>query len=76
MSNYAPPDNSGNHFRIPDEDRKSDKHPQYEGEFKIVCPHCQGSGLGWVKGWIKESKTGSKFFSLAFKFKQKQGGGQ
>jgi len=73
---YEPKDNTGNLFRIADEDRKSDKHPQYEGEFKVICPHCNAPATGWVKSWIKEAKTGSKFFSLAFKFKQRTGGGQ
>lgn len=65
-------DDSGNLFKIKDEDRKSEKHPQYEGEFKVICPHCQKPTSGWVKGWIKEAKTGAKFFSLAFKHKGKR----
>jgi len=69
---FQPHDNSGNLFRIPAEDRKSEKHPEYEGEFKMICPHCQGTALGWVKAWVKEAKTGSKFFSLAFKFREKR----
>lgn len=71
---YEHKDNSGSLFRIPDEERKSDKHPQYEGDFKIACPHCNGAAGGWIKAWIKEAKTGSKFFSVAFKFKQRTGG--
>ena len=63
-------ENSGALFRIPDQDRKSDKHPQYEGDFSQTCPHCGKQSGGWVKAWIKEGKSG-KFFSLAFKFKQK-----
>ena len=65
-------DDSGNLFKIKDEDRKSEKHPQYEGEFKVICPHCQKATGGWVKAWIKEAKTGAKFFSLAFKHKGKR----
>ena len=73
---YEAKENSGNLFRLADEERKSDKHPQYEGEFKIACPHCNGASGGWVKAWIKEAKTGNKFFSLAFKFKQARSGTQ
>ena len=69
--NYVPPANSGNLFRISDEDRKSEKSPEYEGEFKVLCPHCHGEALGWVKAWVKEGK-GRKFFSLAFKFREKR----
>jgi hypothetical protein len=65
-------DDAGNLFRIKDEDIKSEKHPQYEGEFKVRCPHCQQATSGWVKAWIKEAKTGAKFFSLAFKHKGKR----
>ena len=70
-STYQAPDNSGNLFRIADEDRKSETWPQYEGEFNIICPHCNSPAKGWVKAWIKEGKAG-KFFSLSFKHRQKQ----
>lgn len=70
---YETRDNSGALFRIPDEDVKSDKHPQYEGDFKVICPHCQAPSSGWVKAWLKEGKKG-KFFSLAFKHKTGGGG--
>mgnify|MGYP003331419363 CR=1 len=73
-ASFEPRDDSGNLFRIPAEKRKSDKHPEYEGEFKTICPHCNQPASGWVKAWVKEAKTGSKFFSLAFKFKRKGGG--
>ena len=66
MSGYQPKDNSGNLFKVPD--LKSEKHPPYEGEFAVICPHCQAPAKGWVKAWVKDGKAG-KFFSLAFKFK-------
>jgi hypothetical protein len=62
--------NSGTLFRLPPENRQTDKSPEYEGEFDVDCPHCNGNLKGWVKAWIREGKTG-KFFSLAFKFRQK-----
>lgn len=71
-TSFEPKDDSGNLFKLPPEDVKSEKHPQYEGEFKVRCPHCQQTSIGWVKAWIKEAKTGSKFFSLAFKHKTKR----
>ena len=67
---FTPQANTGTLFRV--EERKSDRHPEFEGEFGIVCPKCQGDCRGWVKAWVKESKVGSKFFSLAFKFREKQ----
>ena len=69
---YQPKEDSGNLYRISAEDRKSDKHPEYEGEFKTRCPHCQQSSIGWVKAWVREAKNGSKYFSLAFKHRQKR----
>lgn len=68
---YQQRDNSGSLFKVKPEDLKSEKHPPYEGEFKIVCPHCNGAAQGWVKAWLKDSIKAGKFFSLAFKFKGK-----
>lgn len=68
MSDYEPKDNSGNLFRV--ENPKSETHPPYEGEFKTICPHCEKASRGWVKAWVKETKAGAKFFSLAFKHRQ------
>lgn len=63
-------EDSGNLFKVPE--LKSEKHPPYEGEFKVRCPHCGQASLGWVKAWVREAKSGSKFFSLAFKHRQKK----
>lgn len=65
---YEARDNSGALFKVPDEKRSSETWPQYEGDFKIACPHCNATLLGWTKAWVKEGKMG-KFFSLAFKHK-------
>lgn len=64
---FEPREDSGNLFRIAAEERKNEAWPEYEGEFKVKCPHCGGLAAGWVKAWIKETKAGKKFFSLAFK---------
>lgn len=71
-NSFEPKEDSGNLFKIKDEDRKGETWPQYEGEFKVRCPHCQQASIGWVKAWIKEAKNGTKFFSLAFKHRQKK----
>lgn len=67
---FEPKDDTGNLFKV--DDLKSDKHPPYEGEFKTRCPHCQQASIGWVKAWVREAKNGSKFFSLAFKHRQRR----
>lgn len=76
VGDYVPKDNSGSLFKLLPDKRKSDNSPEYEGDVKIVCPHCGAPSLAWIKAWIKEAKTGAKFFSLAFKFKTRSGGGQ
>ena len=57
------------------EDRKSDKHPEYTGSINTTCPHCSESSDHWLSAWIKTAgptarKPGSKFFSLSSKSKQ------
>jgi hypothetical protein len=68
---YEMKDNSGSLFKQPPEKMTKDTSPPYEGEFKIICPHCHAESRGWCKAWVRESKVG-KFFSLAFKFRDKQ----
>lgn len=66
---FEPKDDTAQLFK--NEKRESDKHPEYEGEFKIRCPHCAGAQLGWIKAWVREAKNGKKFFSIAFKHRRK-----
>jgi hypothetical protein len=68
---YEMKDNSGSLFRVPPDKLTKDTAAPYEGEFKVICPHCQAEARGWVKAWINESKVG-KFFGLRFKFRDKQ----
>lgn len=58
---YEQKDNSGSLFR---NDRKEqENHPDHTGTCKI-----QGREY-YISAWIRETKTGKKFFSLAFKAK-------
>ncbi len=60
-------DNTDKGSLFKNKDRKSDKHPEYNGSINI-----QGVEY-WLSGWVKESKKdGSKYFSLAVKPKEKQ----
>jgi hypothetical protein len=68
---YEMKDNSGSLFRVPPDKLTKETAAPYEGEFKILCPHCQAEARGWVKAWVNESKVG-KFFGLRFKFRDKQ----
>jgi uncharacterized protein (DUF736 family) len=55
---YEMKDMSGSLFR--EQDKKSEKSPDYTGKVKI-----DGKELR-IAGWIKQSKGGSSYLSLAF----------
>ena len=57
-------DNSGTLFK---NDRKEQEtHADYQGEAKI------NGQLYWFNAWVKEGKTGKKFFSCSFREKQEK----
>lgn len=58
---YETKDNTGSLFR--NNKRESDKHPEFNGSVRI-----DGHDM-WVSAWVRETKTGQKYFSLAFKRK-------
>lgn len=51
--------NTGALFRA--KEKQSEKHPDYTGSINI-----EGKEY-WLSGWLKESKLGQKYFSLAVK---------
>ena len=57
-------DLSGSLFK--NERKATDRHPDYNGSCKI-----EGKEY-WIAGWIKTSKAGRKFMSLAFTVKDEQ----
>lgn len=54
-------DMSGSLFR--NNRKEKDTHPDYSGTVRI-----DGHDM-WVSGWLREQKDGTKYFSLAFKYK-------
>ena len=46
--------------------RKTDKHPTHSGTINV------GGQEYWLSAWVKESKAGRRFFSLAVKPKEAQ----
>jgi hypothetical protein len=47
-------------FKIPDEERKSDKYPIYRGDLALP------DGSRWkLSGWVREDRNGKKFLSIS-----------
>lgn len=58
---YEVKENTGSLFR--NNRKESERHPDYNGSVRI-----EGHDY-WISGWLKETKDGQKYFSLAFKRK-------
>lgn len=61
---FEPKEDTGQLFR--NDKRESEKHPEFRGEYKVRCPGCGLGILGRISAWVRESKSGNKYFSLAF----------
>lgn len=59
MSTYEVKPNSGSLFR--NDDKQGDSHPDYKGQAEV-----NGVAM-WMSAWLKTSKGGKKYMSLAFK---------
>lgn len=62
---YEIKDNSGSLFRVME--KASDRHPDFTGKGKV------NGQLLYVSGWLKESKSGKKYLSLAFSEPREKG---
>jgi hypothetical protein len=58
---YETKDNTGSLFRNGRKEKET--HPDYNGSVRI-----DGTDM-WISGWLRETKDGQKYFSLAFKRK-------
>jgi len=56
--------NSGVLFR--EENKKSEKHPDFKGSIDV-----NGKDY-WLSGWVNEAKTGKKYFKLSVQPKDEQ----
>lgn len=56
--------NTGALFKA--KEQKTDKHPGYTGSINV-----EGKEY-WLSGWVKEAKSGEKFFSLSVKAKDEK----
>jgi len=67
MSKYEQKENTGVLFK---NDRKeTENHPDRTGNMLVKCPHCGNSSDMWLSGWIKKTKNGDPYLSIAFKAK-------
>jgi uncharacterized protein (DUF736 family) len=66
MSQY---DNTNRGVLFRNEKKKSEKHPDYDGQVNV-------EGVDWaLSGWIRESKNGKKFLSISVKKPYKEENG-
>ena len=56
-------DNTNTGVLFKNEQKQTDKHPDYKGSINI-----DGEEF-WLSAWIKTAKTGNKFMSLSVKLK-------
>ena len=57
-------DNTNSGALFTNKDKKTDKHPAYRGSINV-----EGTEY-WLSAWIKESKEGKKYMSLAVQAKE------
>lgn len=57
-------DNTNRGMLAKNQNKQSDNHPDYSGTINV-----DGKDF-WLSGWLKTSKAGSKYFSLAVKPKE------
>lgn len=58
-------DNSGSLFK--NGYKTEDKHPDHQGECKIVCPNCKTPTVFRISAWINDLKNSTgKYFGMKF----------
>lgn len=66
MTNKADFDTTNSGVIFPNVKRRDDRSPTGKGEAHVCCPGCGLTSKFWISSWIKTSKAGAKFNSLAF----------
>lgn len=57
----------------PAKEKKSDKHPDFEGSQNVCCPKCNQATDYWVSGWKRKEGANPKSPSLSWSSKAKDG---
>lgn len=58
-------DNTNKGAMFQAKEKRTENHPDRTGEICTACPHCGGISEFWLAGWIKTSRAGKKYMSLA-----------
>jgi hypothetical protein len=58
-------DNTNKAVLFKNHKRTTDKHPEYTGHGEVDCPTCNRAIAFRLAAWVRESKKGTKFFSMA-----------
>lgn len=61
-------DNTDSGALFKNQEKATDKHPDYQGQINV------GGQEYWLSAWLKTSKAGDKYMSLAVKAKDAKGG--
>lgn len=67
MTDY---DNTNRGALFANDRKSSDSHPTHTGSLNAVCPCCQTATDYWLSAWVKDKKSGGRFFSLSVKPKE------
>lgn len=57
----------------PAKEKKSDKHPDFEGSQNVCCPKCNQATDYWVSAWKRKADANPKSPSLSWSIKAKDG---
>jgi hypothetical protein len=57
----------------PAKEKKTDKHPDFEGSQNVCCPKCNQATDYWVSAWRKKPDAAERAPSLTWKNKPKDG---
>jgi hypothetical protein len=58
--------NSG--IMFPNDNKRTDRHPDLRGDGKVVCQHCGSVVELWLSGWRKQGRKG-EYLTVSFRAK-------
>tara|TARA_R110002124_G_C8974430_1_gene515639 strand:+ start:21354 stop:21656 length:303 start_codon:yes stop_codon:yes gene_type:complete len=65
-------DNTNDGAIFPNDKKRNENSPNLTGSVCIKCEHCGQKSEYWTSAWVKMSKAGKKFMSLAFNPKEER----